>query len=79
MSQAVTRVMGISFRLEDKIVNDLGADSLDTIEMVMELEVLLNIHIPDDDFENMITCQEMFDYLDFRLNGTKKKKLLEYK
>ena len=43
-------------------VEDLGADSLDIIETVMELESKLDLDIPDEEMENMITVQNVIDY-----------------
>ena len=40
---------------EASFTNDLGADSLDTVELIMELEKAFNISIPDEDAENIAT------------------------
>jgi len=45
-------------------VNDLGADSLDTVELIMELEEEFGIEIPDDDAENMMTVGSVVDYIE---------------
>ena len=45
-------------------VNDLGADSLDTVELIMEFEEEFGIEIPDDDAEKITTVQAAIDYLD---------------
>ncbi|MEN6440833.1 MAG: acyl carrier protein [Syntrophobacter sp.] len=45
------------------IVDDLGADSLDVVELVMALEEAFDMEIPDDDAENIRTVQDIFDYL----------------
>ena len=44
-------------------VNDLGADSLDTVELVMAFEEEFNLEIPDDDAEKMLTVQNVMDYI----------------
>ncbi len=44
-------------------VDDLGADSLDTVELVMEFEKEFNIEIPDEDAEKIITVQDAIDYI----------------
>ena len=44
-------------------LDDLGADSLDTVEMVMALEEEFNIEIPDEDAEKMTTVQEAMNYI----------------
>ena len=43
--------------------NDLGADSLDTVELVMALEEEFDIEIPDEAAEKMMTVQEAVDYI----------------
>ena len=44
-------------------VNDLGADSLDTVELVMALEEEFETEIPDEDAEKLTTVQEAIDYI----------------
>jgi len=44
-------------------IDDLGADSLDTVELVMALEEAFEIEIPDDDAEKIITVQNAVDYI----------------
>ena len=43
--------------------NDLGADSLDTVELIMELEKEFGISIPDDQAEKISTVQDAVDYI----------------
>jgi acyl carrier protein len=45
-------------------VNDLGADSLDTVELVMELEEEFDISIPDDAAEKIQKVGEAIDYIE---------------
>ena len=45
-------------------VDDLGADSLDTVELIMQLEEEFGIEIPDDDAEKITTVKAAIDYLD---------------
>ena len=45
-------------------VEDLGADSLDTVELVMALEEEFETEIPDEDAENIRTVQDILDYLE---------------
>tara|TARA_Y100000817_G_scaffold48217_2_gene34155 strand:- start:7820 stop:8053 length:234 start_codon:yes stop_codon:yes gene_type:complete len=45
-------------------VNDLGADSLDTVELIMEFEEEFGIEIPDEDAENITTVGSAVDYID---------------
>ena len=44
--------------------NDLGADSLDTVELIMEFEKKFNIEIPDDAAEKISTVGEAIDYIE---------------
>ncbi len=44
--------------------NDLGADSLDTVELIMEFEKEFDISIPDEDAENIATVGDAFKYLE---------------
>jgi acyl carrier protein len=49
---------------ETSFVNDLGADSLDTVELVMELEEEFDITIPDDAAEKIQTVGQAISYID---------------
>jgi acyl carrier protein len=49
-------------------VDDLGADSLDTVELVMAFEEEFDLEIPDEDAEKMRTVGEAVAYLDQHLN-----------
>ena len=44
-------------------VDDLGADSLDQVELVMAFEEAFDIEIPDEDAEKILTVQEAIDYI----------------
>ena len=44
--------------------NDLGADSLDTVELIMEFEKMFQIEIPDDAAEKISTVGEAIDYIE---------------
>jgi acyl carrier protein len=46
-----------------KFVEDLGADSLDTVELVMALEEEFGIEIPDEDAEKIATVKDAIDYI----------------
>ncbi len=49
---------------EASFTNDLGADSLDTVELIMEFEKEFNISIPDEQAEGITTVGEAIAYLD---------------
>ncbi len=49
--------------LEASFVEDLGADSLDTVELVMALEEEFSIEIPDEDAEKILTVGKALDYI----------------
>jgi acyl carrier protein len=49
---------------EASFTNDLGADSLDTVELIMEFEKEFNISIPDDQAENISTVGQAITYLE---------------
>lgn len=51
-------------KLESKFVEDLGADSLDVVELVMALEEKFNIEIPDDQAEKIQTVQDAVSYIE---------------
>ncbi|MFT7470075.1 MAG: acyl carrier protein, partial [Candidatus Pseudothioglobus sp.] len=50
--------------LEASFVEDLGADSLDTVELVMALEEEFETEIPDDEAEKITTVKEAVDYIE---------------
>ena len=50
--------------MEASFVNDLGADSLDTVELIMEFEEEFGIEIPDEDAEKMTTVGAAVEYID---------------
>ena len=54
--------------LEASFVDDLGADSLDTVELVMALEEEFDIEIPDEEAEKIATVQDATGYITSRTN-----------
>ncbi len=52
---------------EAKFVDDLGADSLDTVELVMALEEEFNLEISDEEAEKLTTVQKVIDYIESHL------------
>jgi len=53
---------------ESSFVEDLGADSLDTVELVMALEEEFGTEIPDEDAEKITTVQQAIDYIEKNLD-----------
>ncbi len=62
----IAEQLGISedqVRSESSFIEDLGADSLDIVELVMALEEEFEIEIPDEEAENIKTVQDALDYV----------------
>ncbi|EPH10511.1 acyl carrier protein [Campylobacter ureolyticus] len=51
-------------KLDSKIVEDLGADSLDVVELIMALEDKFDVEIPDSDAEKLLTIKDVVDYIE---------------
>ena len=51
-------------KLDSKFIDDLGADSLDTVELVMAFEEQFNIEIPDDAAETILTIQDAISFIE---------------
>lgn len=49
-------------------IDDLGADSLDTVELIMQFEEVFDIEIPDEDAENITTVGAAVTYIDAKTN-----------
>lgn len=65
--EIVSEQMGVAkdqIRLETSFVNDLGADSLDTVELVMEFEEEFDITIPDEEAEKIQTVGQAVKYIE---------------
>lgn len=66
VSDIISEQMGVSkdqITPETSFINDLGADSLDTVELVMELEEEFDITIPDDEAEKIQSVGQAIDYI----------------
>jgi acyl carrier protein len=50
--------------MDASFINDLGADSLDTVELIMDFEREFNISIPDEQAENITTVGEAIAYIE---------------
>ena len=72
IKEAIVEKLGVE---ESKItdsasfINDLGADSLDTVELIMELENRFNIQIPDEDQEKIQTVGDAINYVQSKIAG----------
>ena len=51
-------------KLDSKIIEDLGADSLDVVELVMAREEKFEVEIPDSDAEKLITINDVVTYIE---------------
>ena len=54
--------------MEAKFIDDLGADSLDTVELIMQFEEEFGIEIPDEDAEGLLSVCQAVDYITEKLN-----------
>ena len=67
----ITEKLGVdeaTITLDTKFYEDLGADSLDTVELIMEFENEFKIVIPDNDAKNIKTVREAMDYIEKKLS-----------
>ncbi|MCU0841683.1 MAG: acyl carrier protein [Thiobacillaceae bacterium] len=66
VKKIVAEQLGVNeadIKLESSFVDDLGADSLDTVELVMALEEEFECEIPDEEAEKITTVQQAVDYI----------------
>ncbi|MBU1626406.1 acyl carrier protein [bacterium] len=66
VKEIIVKQLGVSeseVTPEASFINDLGADSLDTVELVMAFEEEFGIEIPDEEAEKLETVQHAVDYL----------------
>lgn len=67
VKQIIHEQLGVDeaeIKVESKFVDDLGADSLDTVELVMAFEEEFGIEIPDEEAEKINTVQTAIDYIE---------------
>jgi acyl carrier protein len=72
LSQIIVGQLGVSkeeIKREASFIDDLGADSLDIVELVMAMEEEFDIEIPDDDAERIQTIGDAFSYLEERVKA----------
>ncbi|MCY4243977.1 MAG: acyl carrier protein [Gammaproteobacteria bacterium] len=72
VKKIVVEQLGVSeeqITAEASFIDDLGADSLDTVELVMALEEEFDTVIPDDEAENITTVKQAIEYIEAHLPG----------
>lgn len=66
VKKIVAEQLGVNeadIKIESSFIDDLGADSLDTVELVMALEDEFETEIPDEEAEKITTVQQAIDYV----------------
>lgn len=66
VKEVITEQLGVDperVKAEASFIDDLGADSLDIVELVMAMEETFEIEIPDEEAEKLKTVQDVADYL----------------
>jgi acyl carrier protein len=66
VKEIIVEQLGVSaeqVKAEARFIDDLGADSLDTVELIMALEEEFGVEIPDEDAEKMVTVGDAVNYL----------------
>jgi acyl carrier protein len=74
VKQIIVEQLGVDeaeVTLGASFVDDLGADSLDTVELVMAFEEAFEIEIPDEDAEKIRTVKDAIDYINSHAKGSK--------
>ncbi|MBM3700181.1 MAG: acyl carrier protein [Actinobacteria bacterium] len=67
LKEILIDVLGVKdedIKAESKFVDDLGADSLDLVELIMSFEDKFSIEISDEDAEKIVTVKDALDYID---------------
>ena len=64
----VLGVKGEDIKAESKFVDDLGADSLDLVELIMSFEDKFSIEISDEQAEKLLTVKDALDYIESQQN-----------
>lgn len=74
VTEIVSKQLGVAkekITRQSSFVNDLGADSLDTVELVMEIEDAFDLSIPDDAAEKIQTVGEAIKYIEDNVRDKK--------
>ena len=61
-------INGDKITMESNFIDDLGADSLDTVELIMQFEEEFSIEIPDEEAENLVSVGKAVDYITNKMN-----------
>ena len=64
--EIIAKQLGVEqekIKMEASFTGDLGADSLDIVELVMAFEETFQVEIPDDDAEKLVTVKDVIDYI----------------
>jgi acyl carrier protein len=72
VKQAIVDKLGVEeskVTAEAHFINDLGADSLDTVELIMKFEEEFSIKIPDEDAEKIAKVDDAVNYIETKLKG----------
>lgn len=72
VKEVVVEQLGVKpdeVRPETSLVNDLGVDSLDAVELILALEEEFGIEIPDADAEAMATIDDMVKFIEKKIKG----------
>ncbi len=67
IKEIITKQLGVKIEQiakETSFINDLGADSLDTVELIMEFEDAFDMNIPDEDAEKIRTVGDAIKYIE---------------
>ncbi len=67
IKEIITKQLGVKteqIAKETSFINDLGADSLDTVELIMEFEDAFDMNIPDEDAEKIRTVGDAIKYIE---------------
>ena len=66
VKEIIVEQLGVSdsaITMEASFIDDLGADSLDIVELIMALEEEFDIEIPDSDAEKVVTVEDVVEYI----------------
>ena len=71
VKEIIVDILGVEqskITLEAHFINDLGADSLDTVELIMQFEEEFGIEIPDEEAEHLLSVGQAIDFISNKLN-----------